>query len=311
MLADVIDAYLTRQRSLGMRFDSAGQLLRRFGRAIGARPIQEVTPEAVLDFLNGRGALTATWTLKHKVLTGLYRFAVSRGYVDSSPLPTTLPKLPPQQTPYVYSNDELRRLLEATTILCAGHSRHVPAMYRTLLLLLYGTGMRIGEALRLTLQDVDLVERVITVHGTKFFKNSSGSDRTQACRRTGGARRAPRLVARVAHKSSATVRVARRSRMELSASDRDVPARATSCWRHLPHRRTTPAALARPSSHRGRAPRRRMVSRRPGRPETASATRHLPRSPRYPIDPALPPNDARALAGGQPAFRRLRAGGRS
>jgi len=170
MLADVIDAYLTRQRSLGMRFDSAGQLLRRFGRAIGERPIQEVTPEAVLDFLNGRGALTATWALKHKVLTGLYRFAVSRGHVDSSPLPTTLPKLPPQQTPYVYSNDELQRLLEATTILRAGHSRRVPAMYRTLLLLLYGTGMRIGEALRLTLQDVDLAERVITVRGTKFFK---------------------------------------------------------------------------------------------------------------------------------------------
>ena len=158
MLADVIDAYLTRQRSLGMRFDSAGQLLRRYGRAIGERPIQEVTPEAVLDFLNGGAELTATWTLKHRVLTGLYRFAVSRGYVESSPLPTTLPKLPPQQTPYVYSNRELRRLLEATTILRAGHSRHVPAMYRTLILLLYGTGMRIGEALRLTLRDVDLTE---------------------------------------------------------------------------------------------------------------------------------------------------------
>ena len=170
MLADVIDAYLTRQRSLGMRFDSAGQLLRRFGRAIGERPIQEVTPEAVLDFLNGRGALTATWTLKHKVLTGLYRFAVSRGYVDSSPLPTTPPKLPPQQTPYVYSTDELRKMLEATEILRTGHSRQVPAMYRTLLLVLYGTGMRIGEVLRLTLHDVDLAERVITVRGAKFFK---------------------------------------------------------------------------------------------------------------------------------------------
>jgi integrase/recombinase XerD len=43
-------------------------------------------------------------------------------------------------------------------------------MYRTLLLLLYGTGMRIGEVLRLTLQDVDLAERVITVRCTKFFK---------------------------------------------------------------------------------------------------------------------------------------------
>jgi len=155
MLADVIDAYLTRQRSLGMRFDSAGRLLHRFGRAMGERPIKEVTPGAILDFLNGNGALTATWMLKHRVLTGLYRFAVSRGYVDDSPLPTTLPNLPPQQTPYIYSTDELRRLLEATAILRTGHSRQVPAMYCTLLLLLYGTGMRIGEALRLTLQDVD------------------------------------------------------------------------------------------------------------------------------------------------------------
>ena len=137
---------------------------------MGERPIQDVTAAAILDFLNGNSALTATWMLKHRVLTGLYRFAVSRGYVDSSPLPTTLPKLPPQQTPYVYSTEELRRLLDATAILRTGHSHHVPAMYRTLLLLLYGTGMRIGEALRLTLQDVDLAERVITVRCTKFFK---------------------------------------------------------------------------------------------------------------------------------------------
>ena len=54
-LADVVDAYLTRQRSLGMRFESAEQLLRRFSRAMGDRPIQEVTSEAVLDFLNGNG----------------------------------------------------------------------------------------------------------------------------------------------------------------------------------------------------------------------------------------------------------------
>lgn len=170
MVADVIEAYLTRQRSLGMRFESAGELLHRFGRAMGERPIEEVTAEAILDFLNGSGALTATWALKHRVLTGLYRFAISRGYVDSSPLPTTLPKLPPQQTPYVYSTEELRRLLDATAVLSAGHRRHVPAMYYTLLLLLYGTGMRIGEALRLTVQDVDLAEKVITVRGAKFFK---------------------------------------------------------------------------------------------------------------------------------------------
>jgi integrase/recombinase XerD len=108
--------------------------------------------------------------LRYKVLTGLYRFAVGRGYVDNLPLPKIIPKLPPQQTPYVYSTEELRRLLESTPVLQVGHSPPVPAIYRTLLLLLYGSGMRIGEALGLTLQDVDLSSQVITVRDTKFFK---------------------------------------------------------------------------------------------------------------------------------------------
>ncbi len=161
-LKEVVDAYLSRQRSLGMRFESAGQLLCRFSRVMGNPKIDEVTPEAVADFLRTKGALTTTWALRYKVLTGLYRFAISRGYVDRSPLPGTLPNLPPQQTPYVYSTAELGRLLEATATLRIGHSREVPAMYRTLLLLLYGSGMRIGEALRLTLQAVDIAEQVIT-----------------------------------------------------------------------------------------------------------------------------------------------------
>src|SRR3546814_8131915 len=43
-------------------------------------------------------------------------------------------------------------------------------MYRTLILLLYGSGLRIGEVLRLSVSDVDLVDRVIIVRDTKFFK---------------------------------------------------------------------------------------------------------------------------------------------
>ncbi|TWB85983.1 site-specific recombinase XerD [Bradyrhizobium macuxiense] len=170
MLTHVVDAYLAKQRSLGARFESAEVLLRRFCRAMSNRDIGEVTPEAVAEFLQGKGSLSATWMLRYRVLSGFYRFAISRGYAASSPLPTTFPKLPPQQTPYVFSTEELRRLLDATSILKVGHRPHVPTMYRTLLLLLYGSGMRIGEALRLVLQDVDLTDQIITVRDTKFFK---------------------------------------------------------------------------------------------------------------------------------------------
>ncbi len=169
-LIDVIDAYVALQQSLGLRFEAARRLLRQFSREMGDIRIDEVRPQAVADFLRGAGPLSATWALKYRVLSGLYRFAIGRGHVGGSPLPTGLPKLPPQQTPYVYSTDELRRLINATSTLHVGHSRQQAPMYRTLILLLYGSGLRIGEVLALTLRDVDLVQRLITVRNTKFFK---------------------------------------------------------------------------------------------------------------------------------------------
>ncbi|MHB8456005.1 MAG: tyrosine-type recombinase/integrase [Acidiferrobacterales bacterium] len=169
-LIDVVAAYVTLQRSLGMRYKSGDRLLRRFARLVGDVHIDEVNPEIVVTFLRGAGALSATWRLKYNVLSGLYRFAISRGYIAISPLPTSLPQLPPPQSPYVYSTDELRRLIDATPVLYASHSRLQSSMFRTLILLLYGSGLRIGEALGLTIADVSLGERVITVRNTKFFK---------------------------------------------------------------------------------------------------------------------------------------------
>ena len=101
---------------------------------------------------------------------GVNRFAISRGYCVTCPLPENVPKLPPAQTPYVYSTEELRQLVEATPALYNYRSRQQDSMFRTLILLLYGSGLRVGEALRLTMPDVDLNDHVIIVRDTKFFK---------------------------------------------------------------------------------------------------------------------------------------------
>lgn len=169
-LIDVVTAYIAVQRSLGFRFKSSDRLLRYFAREMGDIYIDDVPPEAVVLFLQGAGALTATWRLKYNVLSGLYRFAVSRGYSEVCPLPKNVPKLPPSQTPYVYSTVELNRLIEATPLLYNYRSRQQASMYRTLILLLYGSGLRIGEVLRLTMQDVNVFDGIITVRDTKFFK---------------------------------------------------------------------------------------------------------------------------------------------
>ncbi len=171
-LINVVTAYVAMQRSLGMRFTAADRLLRQFAREMENVDIAEVRSEAVGTFLQGAGTLTATWRVKYNVLSGLYRFAISRGYCETCPLPTNVPKLPPPQTPYVYSAAELRRLIDATPSLYNYRSRQQASMFRTLILLLYGSGLRIGEVLRLNMPDVDLNDRVITVTDTKFFASS-------------------------------------------------------------------------------------------------------------------------------------------
>ena len=169
-VGEVIEAYVALKKSLGMSFESARRVLEQFSREIGNPPIGEVQAEAVAAFLQGCGALSATWALKYKILSGFYRFAITRGHAQSSPLPPNIPKLPPQRSPYVYSVDELRRLLEATSVLHINSTPLQAPMCRMLLILLYGSGLRVGEALHLTLRDVDLIEKIVTVRHTKFFK---------------------------------------------------------------------------------------------------------------------------------------------
>lgn len=169
-LATVIEAYIALQQSLGLRSKTARRSLRRFGRQMGDVHIDNIQSEQVLGFLQGTGPLSSTWRTKYRLLFGLYRFAISRGHVATSPLPLTLPKFPPQQTPYIYSTEELQRLLDATSTLDSTCARLQAPMFRALILLLYGSGLRVSEALGLTMRDVDLEQRIVTVRDTKFYK---------------------------------------------------------------------------------------------------------------------------------------------
>ena len=171
MLAQAVADYVTLKQALGMRFRTEARILTAFARALGAVALREVTPQAVQAYLAGPGPLTTFWHRKFEALTGFYRFAVGRGYAADSPLPTIVPKRPAPFVPYLYTPAEVQRLLAATARLAAHPRAPLPAAtVRTLLLLLYGTGLRLGEALALTLADVDLPERLLTIRTSKFYK---------------------------------------------------------------------------------------------------------------------------------------------
>lgn len=169
-LAELVTSYITLKRAAGMRFRSEVGVLNAFCHTMGDIEIAEVDPQRVQAFLAGPGPVTTYWHQKYKVLSGFYRFALSRGYLNVSPLPTIVPKCPPPLTPYIYSVAELRRLLDATERLHTPMSPLQATTFHTLLLLLYGSAMRVSEALALSLADVNLDESLITVRDTKFFK---------------------------------------------------------------------------------------------------------------------------------------------
>ena len=85
-LSQVVAAYVTHRQAMGMRFHTEARTLRSFCRASGDVTMQEITAEQLLAFLAGTGPVTSYWERKHSALSGLYRFAVARGYVDHSPL---------------------------------------------------------------------------------------------------------------------------------------------------------------------------------------------------------------------------------
>ena len=169
-LQEVVESYIKYKHSLGMRFRSQAAVLHAYCRAMGNVEVAEVKPESVHAFIAGDGPVTARWIENHRVLKGFYRHAIARGLATVAPLPMEIPRLPLQSTPYIYTVDELKRLVAATDILRTPQSPLLASTMRTLLLLLYGTGMRIGEALSLTLHDVDLENCVLTVRDAKFFK---------------------------------------------------------------------------------------------------------------------------------------------
>ena len=96
---------------------------------------------------------------------------MTRGHLSASPLPEPAPRIPRSFEPYIYSRDELQRLLDATEILEDNRSPLQHTTFRTLLLVLYGAGLRPSEGLRLRCCDVDLDERVLAIWDTKFFKS--------------------------------------------------------------------------------------------------------------------------------------------
>jgi len=168
-LSALTSRYVAYKQAMGMRFHTEARTLRSFCRTMGDIAVADIAADRVHAYIAGVGPVTRFWHRKYEVLRGFYRFAIARGYAASAPLPKIIPK-PPHFVPYIFSQEELQRLLDASAYCERPRSKLQPYTCRMLILLLYGAALRISEALSLTLADVDLPAGILTIRESKFYK---------------------------------------------------------------------------------------------------------------------------------------------
>ena len=171
-LGDAIARYVTFNQSVGMRFQVDAAILTAFHRHAGNVDLTAISPEVVAAFLQPRHRVTSTWLMKHRALRRFYQSAIARGLVARSPVPTAVPRVTETFVPHIYSDEELRRFLAGIEANQAETRCTIAApTFRAFLLLLYGAGLRLGEALALRREEVDLRAGMILIRETKFYKS--------------------------------------------------------------------------------------------------------------------------------------------
>src|SRR5262245_9363614 len=105
------------------------------------------------------------------VIRHFSRFLLRLGYSAYVPDSTLAARNPSSFVPRILTDDEIRKLFQAVDALeptARSPLRHLimPEVFR----LLYGCGFRVGEVLKLRVQDVDLNQGIITVRQGKFRK---------------------------------------------------------------------------------------------------------------------------------------------
>lgn len=158
-LARDLTEFLAFKRRRGIGYIRAEFMLRSFDRFVAksirrGRTIEVDT--AIISWLKSRPhRKPISISMDLSVLREFWRYLRRRDSSPPAPEPRW-PQLPtePDFVARVLSVDEVRLLLRRITRLGRPRFRH--SLYRMLFLVLYCTGLRIGEALRLRLGDVDL-----------------------------------------------------------------------------------------------------------------------------------------------------------
>jgi integrase/recombinase XerD len=162
-LGHAVEDYLAIRRSLGYQLYSHELLLGDFVEFAQRNGIDTVTSELALRWARlPQDAKPIWWARRLGVVRGFARYLMTIDPRTEVPPKDLLPARAQRLAPYIYSPAEIEALMDAAAAL---QPQVRGATHRTLIGLLAATGLRLGEALGLDRQDVDLDDGVLRVRG--------------------------------------------------------------------------------------------------------------------------------------------------
>jgi integrase/recombinase XerD len=161
-----VDDYLRLRRALGFKLEREGRLLPQLVAYLEAAGAKTVSSELAISWARlPAGVSPNHWAKRLSIARGFAAYLHTIDPATEIPPPDVFPVRRQRATPYLWSRQDIRRLLEQARGL-----RHPlrAASYEELFGLLAVSGMRVGEAIALGREDVDLDAGVITIRKAKL-----------------------------------------------------------------------------------------------------------------------------------------------
>lgn len=161
------------RRDLGFKLHDTGKGLLDFAAFMKRRRASYITQALALAWAQQPANVQpAHWAQRLSFVRGFARHRSATDPRTQIPAVGLLPFQPRRARPYLYSDDEIQSLLRAALEIPCRYERGElrPWVYYCLFGLLSVSGLRLGEARNLELQDVDLQAAVLTIRGAKLGK---------------------------------------------------------------------------------------------------------------------------------------------
>ena len=165
---DLVAELVALRHAGGYRFKIQERVLRQFAdhcRREGY-PDGSITKEAVDAFLYGRHLQVATVRRNELALRQLAEHAQGAGWDAYTPAAATRVRVR-HQPPYVLTDDEVRRLFAVIDAQAMSSYSNKALVDPVLFRVLYGAGLRVSEALKLTLEDLDQRAGTLRIRDSK------------------------------------------------------------------------------------------------------------------------------------------------